>query len=115
MQLRQASAWNGFVHEFVGPSGQVLGTLRAPLHAQAKNARLAVHPKGSSEGDTRLDLQGVHYRLRHEDLRRGVTNDLRYTLETPAPGPDLNLLEIVADGAVMEFRGQRFLLPRQNY
>ena len=84
MQLRQASAWNGFVHEFVGPSGQMLGTLRAPLHAQAKNARLAVHPKGSSEGDTRLDLQGVHYRLRHEYLRRGFTNDLRYTLETPA-------------------------------
>ena len=44
-----------------------------------------------------------------------VLNGKRYTLETPAPGPDLNLLEIVADGAVMEFRGQRFLLPRQNY
>lgn len=84
MQLRQASPWNGFVHEFVGPAGKVLGTLRAPMHAQAKNARLAVHPKGSSDGDTSLDLQGTHYRVRHEYLRRGFNNDVRYTLETPA-------------------------------
>jgi general secretion pathway protein B len=44
-----------------------------------------------------------------------VLNGKRYTLETPAPGPDLTLLDIVADGAVFEFRGQRFLLPRQTY
>ena len=84
MRLRQASAWNGFVHEFVGPTGSVVGQLRAPMHSQAKNARLALHPAGSSEGDTRLDLQGTPYRIRHEVLRRGFTNDLRYTLETPA-------------------------------
>ncbi len=44
-----------------------------------------------------------------------VLNGKRYTLETPAPGPELTLLDIVADGAVLEFRGQRFLLPRQAY
>jgi general secretion pathway protein B len=44
-----------------------------------------------------------------------VLNGKRYTLETPAPGPELTLLDIVADGAVFEFRGQRFLLPRQTY
>lgn len=44
-----------------------------------------------------------------------VLNGKRYTLETPAPGPELSLLDIVADGAVLEFRGQRFLLPRQTY
>jgi general secretion pathway protein B len=44
-----------------------------------------------------------------------VLNGKRYTLESLAPGPDLNLIEIVADGVVMEFRGQRFLLPRQAY
>jgi hypothetical protein len=84
VRLRQASPWNGFVHEFVGPTGHVMGTLRAPTYAQAKNARVAFHPKGSSEGDTRLDLQGVPYRVRHEYLRRGFNNDVRYTLETAA-------------------------------
>ena len=44
-----------------------------------------------------------------------VLNGKRYTLETPTPGPELTLLDIVADGAVFEFRGQRFLLPRQTY
>ncbi len=44
-----------------------------------------------------------------------VLNGKRFTLETPAPGPDLTLLDIVADGAVFEYRGQRFLLPRQAY
>ena len=44
-----------------------------------------------------------------------VLNSKRYTLESAQPGPELNLLDIVADGAVFEFRGQRFLLPRQTY
>ena len=44
-----------------------------------------------------------------------VLNGKRYTLESAAPGPELNLLDIVADGAVFEFRGQRFLLPRHSY
>jgi general secretion pathway protein B len=44
-----------------------------------------------------------------------VLNGKRFTLETAAPGPDLTLLDIVADGAVFEYRGQRFLLPRQIY
>ncbi len=44
-----------------------------------------------------------------------VLNGKRYTLQSPAPGPELSLLDIVADGAVLEFRGQRFLLPRQTF
>ncbi len=44
-----------------------------------------------------------------------VLNGKRYTLESAEPGPELDLLDIVADGAVLEFRGQRFLLPRQTY
>jgi hypothetical protein len=84
MRLRQASAWNGFEHQFTGPSGEVVGSLRAPWFAQAKNARLAVHPEGSAKGDTALALHGTAYRLRHEHLRRGFVNDVRYTLETPA-------------------------------
>ncbi|MBK8068972.1 MAG: general secretion pathway protein GspB [Rhodanobacteraceae bacterium] len=44
-----------------------------------------------------------------------VLNGKRYTVQSPAPGPELSLLDIVADGAVLEFRGQRFLLPRQTF
>ncbi|MFO1493463.1 MAG: general secretion pathway protein GspB [Lysobacterales bacterium] len=55
----------------------------------------------------------VYSPLREE--RFIVLNGKRYTLDNAQPGPDLNLLDIVADGAVMEFRGQRFLLPRQTY
>jgi general secretion pathway protein B len=44
-----------------------------------------------------------------------VLNGKRFTMETPAPGPELTLLDIVAEGAVLEFRGQRFLLPTQAY
>ena len=44
-----------------------------------------------------------------------VLNGKRYTLESAEPGPELDLLDIVDEGAVFEFRGQRFLLPRQNY
>lgn len=44
-----------------------------------------------------------------------VLNGKRFMLDSPAPGPELNLVDIVTDGAVLEFRGQRFLLPRQSY
>ena len=84
LRLRQRSPWNGFDHEFVSASGDVVGSLRAPMHSQAKNARLALHPRGSTAGDTPLALHGKTYLLRHEYLRRGFTNDVRYTLETAA-------------------------------
>ena len=44
-----------------------------------------------------------------------VLNGKRFHLSSPAPGPDLNLVDIVDDGAVLEFRGQKFLLPRVSY
>lgn len=44
-----------------------------------------------------------------------VLNGKRFMLDSPAPGPELTLVDIVTDGAVLEFRGQRFLLPRQSY
>jgi len=44
-----------------------------------------------------------------------VLNGKRFQLDSPAPGPDLNLVDIVSDGVVLEFRGQRFLLPRTSY
>ncbi|MBW8367881.1 MAG: hypothetical protein K0M70_08490 [Arenimonas sp.] len=84
MRLRQRSMWHGFDYELLSPSGSVLGGLSLPTFSQAKNARLAVHPPGSSKGDVQIRLQGQTWLLRHEHTRRGFTNDLRYTLESPA-------------------------------
>lgn len=62
----------------------------------------------------KLDLS-MHVFSPERNERFIVLNGKRYTLESPAPGPELALLDIVADGAVFEFRGQRFLLPRQTF
>ena len=83
LSLRQKSMWNGFVFEFVAGSGLVVGGLQFPNFAQAKNARLAFHPRNSSAGDSKIQLYGEDYLLRFEYTRRGFINDIRYTLETP--------------------------------
>ncbi len=57
----------------------------------------------------------MHVYSRLAEERFVVLNGKRYTQATPALGPDLNLVDIVADGVVLEFRGQRFLLPRQTF
>jgi general secretion pathway protein B len=62
----------------------------------------------------KLDLT-MHVYSRLAEERFVVLNGKRYTQATPALGPDLNLVDIVADGVVLEFRGQRFLLPRQTF
>ena len=69
MLLRQKSAFNGFAYEFLEDDTQaVLGEFHYAWFAQAKNARLR--------------LNGRSWRVRHLYLRRGYTNDIRYTLET---------------------------------
>lgn len=52
--------------------------------AQAKNARLAFHPEGSTDGDCKIVLGTQHLLFRFGYTRRGFINDVRYTLETPA-------------------------------
>jgi hypothetical protein len=84
LRLRQRSPWNGFDYELADGSGRALGGLHFPTLSQAKNARLAFHPTGSAEGDTRLVIGDQAYRLRFEYLTRGMLSDLRYTLESPA-------------------------------
>lgn len=94
MRLRQTSLWNGFRFELLEDSGRVLGHLAFPNLSQAKNARLRFHAPGSSNGDMTLHLSGQDYLLRHEYLRRGFANDIRYTLETPA-GEVLGQLDVI--------------------
>jgi general secretion pathway protein B len=62
----------------------------------------------------KLDLS-MHVYSRLAEERFVVLNGKRYTQAMPALGPDLNLVDIVAEGVVLEFRGQRFLLPRQTF
>ncbi|HRK37443.1 MAG TPA: hypothetical protein PK347_03570 [Burkholderiaceae bacterium] len=84
LTLRQKSAWNGFDFEFVNAAGSVVGDLAFVNVAQAKNARLAVHPKGSTDGDCKIVLGNEQLLFRFEYTRRGFNNDVRYTLETLA-------------------------------
>jgi len=84
LRLRQKTFWNGFAYDLLTASGTVVGGLSFPAFSQAKNARLAIHPPGSTKGDIPLRVHGQDYLLRHEYTRRGFVNDLRYTLESPA-------------------------------
>jgi general secretion pathway protein B len=71
-------------------------------------------PYGTRKELPKLELtMHVYSPVREE--RFIVLNGKRFTLDSPAPGPELTLLDIVADGVVLEFRGQRFLLPNQAY
>ena len=69
--------------EFADAAGATVGTMEFANFAQAKNARLRVHPPGSSAGDCHIQLGAEHLLFRFEYTRRGFINDVRYTLETP--------------------------------
>jgi general secretion pathway protein B len=62
----------------------------------------------------KLDLS-MHVWSELAEERFVVLNGKRYTLATPILGPELKMIDIIADGVVLEYRGQRFLLPRQAF
>ncbi len=62
----------------------------------------------------KLDLS-MHVFSPVREERFVVLNGKRYSLDGTSPGPDIALLDISDEGAVMEFRGQKFLLPRQTF
>lgn len=111
LTVRQKSALNGFRFEFLDPAGAVVGGFEYANFAQAKNARLKVHEPGSRQGEIALDLGGHRAYVAFEYLRRGWTNDIRYTLEqgptsaTPGDG-----VEPLATADVVFEEGRR--LPR---
>lgn len=84
MILRQKSAFTAFSYEFLEDETHiVLGEFHYAWFSQAKNARLRVHSaQNASNGDIQLSLHGRSWRIRYLYLRRGYTNDFRYTLET---------------------------------
>ena len=71
-------------------------------------------PYGARKELPKLELT-MHVFSPVREERFIVLNGKRYTVDSPAPGPELTLLDIVADGVVLEFRGQRFLLPNQVF
>lgn len=84
--LRQKSMWNGFAFEFSNSNDSAdpaIGSMAFANFAQAKNARLKVHPPGSTAGDCQIQLGTEPFLFRFEYTRRGFVNDVRYTLETP--------------------------------
>lgn len=54
--FRQKSAWNGFAFDLADATGTVLVALELANFAQARNARLRVHPPGSTAGDCHIQL-----------------------------------------------------------
>lgn len=91
-------------------------TAQADL-ASAKPESLPVMlqlPYGLRKDMPKLDLS-MHVYSADRSERFIVLNGKRFSVDSPSPGPELNLVDIVDDGAVLEFRGQRFLLPRSAY
>lgn len=71
-------------------------------------------PYGLRKELPKLDLS-MHVYSPVVEERFIVLNGKRFSVGGPAPGPELQLVDIVDGGAVLEFRGQRFLLPRQIF
>ena len=79
--LVQRSMWSAFVLDIVDGAGTVVGEVRSPTVFQYRNARLAVHPRGSTAGNVKFAFDGVAYEVCVDVLRRASAPDVRYTLE----------------------------------
>jgi hypothetical protein len=79
MQMVQSATFHAFRYDFVDAEGVRLGGFEFANFAQATNARLKVHPEGSTRGDIHMDF-GQPYRVEFEYLSRGWVNDIRYRL-----------------------------------
>jgi general secretion pathway protein B len=94
--------------------------LSAPIVAEAATAPaeslLLVYqlPYSIRKELPKLDLS-MHVFAPDREERFVVLNGKRYQLDGAQPGPEVNLLDISELGAVLEFRGQKFLLPRQEF
>ena len=99
----QSSAWSGFRYDFLNAHGESVGGFEFPNMGQARNARLRVHPPGSTAGDIRLVLGGSSqqsYRVDFEYLSRSWANDLRYRL--------LHGNEVLAEVDILRVSGRRW-------
>lgn len=83
--VRQHSALSKFQYQIFSADDQPIAELEWPWFAQAKNARLKVHPEGSAMGDVHIRLASsratnAEYRIGFEYLNTSKRRDLRFTL-----------------------------------
>jgi hypothetical protein len=79
LQMVQSSTFHAFRFDFFNGSDERVGGFEFANFAQATNARLKLHPEGSTAGDIYLDF-GQPLRVEFEYLSRGWVNDIRYRL-----------------------------------
>lgn len=77
---QQRSALSGFTHDLAVADGTVIGELRFPDWAEARNARLKNPLPGHWRSTIDLTLSGTAYTIEFEYTRRGFVNDVRYEL-----------------------------------
>jgi hypothetical protein len=79
LQMVQSSTFHAFRYDFFNADDERVGGFEFAAFAQATNARLKLHPEGSTAGDIHLAF-GQPYRVAFEYLSRGWVNDIRYRL-----------------------------------
>ena len=79
-------------------AGRAVGAVIWPMVAQASNARIKFHEPGSTAGQVTIDCFGQRYGVAFEYLRRGFTNDTRFTLsarDDPPSAPPLAIADFL--------------------
>jgi hypothetical protein len=77
---KQKSALSGFAYEFFDAASNLVGTLRLPDFAQAKNARLKNPEPKQLTSDIEIVYRGKPFLVEFEYLKRAWFNDIRFTL-----------------------------------
>lgn len=83
--VRQHSAFSKFQYQVFSTDDRPIAELEWPWFAQAKNARLKVHPEGSPMGDVHIRLASTRtastdFRIGFEWLNTSRRQDVRFTL-----------------------------------
>jgi hypothetical protein len=83
LKLTQRSMWNRWLFDLSAADGEIIGEIGLSDHPQATNARLRkVSPTEAEAG--KIHLAEGSYRIRYEWLRRGLSNDAAWWLESQA-------------------------------
>lgn len=92
----RSSGLTGSSFTVTDEAGGAVGAVIWPKVAQASNARLRLHEPGSTAGQVTIDCFGQRYGVAFEYLRRGFTNDTRFTLSArdgPPSAPPLAIAD----------------------
>ena len=76
---KQQSMLSGFAYDIFNDAGTLVGSMRWPNFAVATNARLQMPGEVTN---IRFDYRGQNYEIDFSYLRRGWSNDIRFTLKS---------------------------------